>query len=158
MGGKTMADIKKIITRAVYGRRIQTFRNISKLATETENPVDVLGCIISESKILSSFIERDNERGKQVRANVKSDIHVWYRIGRDTRISKISAEFSDIIEVAQQGTESFSHEEVNVWIKEKPKCVDAIVAEGNLIIVQLEYALEAEIIGETTLTVKVFET
>lgn len=155
-----MEDTKKIITRAIYGNQIQTFRNTIRIATgEAGKLEDVLGCTINGARILSASIEGDDIKGKKVRVNVEFEIHIWYQTDSDTKVYKVDAESSDIIEIEKQGTERFSHEDVNVWMKEKPKCIDAAIIsekEGDLIAVQFEYVLEAEIIGETLLNVKVF--
>jgi hypothetical protein len=155
-------DTKKIITRAVYGNRIETFRNIVRITTgESEKLKDVLGCTINGAKVLGASIEGDNKKNIKIRADVESEIHIWYRTDNDTKVSKVDAKTSDIIEIEKQGTERFSHEEVSVWMKEKPKCVESTIIsekEGDLVAVQLEYVLEAEIIGETLLNVKVFKT
>lgn len=155
-----MEDIQKIITRAVYGNRIQTFRNIARIPSgKLEKFKDVLGSAVNGAKIVSASIEGDDKKGKKVRTDVEVELHIWYRSDNDTKVYKANAIFSDMIEVEKQGAEQFSHEDVKVWVKEKPKCVDtAIISEneGDLVAVQLEYALEAEIVGETLLKVKVY--
>jgi hypothetical protein len=120
----------------------------------------VLGCTINGARIISSSIDGNDNKGKKVRADVEAELHIWYRTDNDTKVYKADAIFSDMIEVEKQGAERFSHEDVKVWVKEKPRCVDtAIISEkeGDLVAVQLEYALEAEIVGETLLNVKVYK-
>lgn len=155
-----MEETKKIITKAVYGNRIQTFRNIVRVpAREGEMIKDVLGGTVSKAKILSTSIEEDDNRGIRVRVNAEHEIHIWYWSDNDTKVYKVNAESSDIIEIKKQGPENFSHVDVSVWMKEKPVYIDAAVIrenKGDQIAVQLEYTLEAEIIGETLLNVKVF--
>lgn len=157
-----MEDTRRIITRAVYGNRIQTFRNIVRIATgEGETLKDVLGCTINEARVLSASIDGDDTKGIKVGVNVEFEIHIWYRTDNDTKVSKVDAKSSETIEIEKQGAERFNLEEVSVWMKEKPKCVDTTIIsekEGDLVAVQLEYVLEAEIIGETLLNVKVFRT
>ncbi len=157
-----MEDTKKIITKAVYGNRIQTFRNTVRIATgEAEKLKDVLGCTINGSRVLNAFIEGEGKKSIKVRVNTEFEIHIWYRTDTDTKVSKFNANSSDLVEIEKQGTERFSHEEVSVWMKEKPKSVDTTIIsgkEGDLVAVQLEYVLEAEIIGETVLSVRVFKT
>jgi len=153
-------ETKKIITKAVYGNRIQTFRNIVRIPVrEGEMIKDVLGGTINRAKILSTSIEEDDNRGIKVRVNAEFEIHIWYWSDNDTKVYKVNAESSDIIEIKKQGPENFSHVDVSVWMKEKPEYIDAAVIgenKGDQIAVQLEYALEAEIIGETLLNIKVF--
>lgn len=155
-----MENTKKIITRAVYGTRAQAFRNSIRIAVdEAERMKDILGCAINGARVLNAAIEGDDIRGKKVRADVEFEIHIWYRTDQDTKVYKANAKSSDIIEVEKQGTGQFSQEDVKVWMKENPKYIDAAIVrenEGNLVAVQLEYVLEAEIVGETLLNVKVF--
>jgi hypothetical protein len=155
-------DIKRIITRAVYGNRIQTVRNTVRIAAgEPEKIKEVLGCAVNGARILDASIEEDVTKGKKVRVNAELEIHIWYRTDSDTKVYRTITETSDIVEVEKQGAERFSHEDVKMWMKEKPKCVGAALVsekEGDLVAVELEYVLEAEIIGETLLNVKVYKT
>ena len=155
-----MEDIKQIITRAVYGNRIQTYRNIARIATgELEKFKDFLGCYVNGAKVLSASIEEDDKKSKKVKVDVEFEIHIWYRTDNDTKVYKAYTRSSDMIEIEKQGSETFSREDAKAWIKEKPKCVDtAIISEkeGDLVAVQLEYVLEAEVLGETLLNVKVY--
>lgn len=155
-----MEDAKRIITRAVYGHKIQTFRNNVRIAlSEEENITNILGCTVTGAKISGSSIEDDDNKGKRVKVSLRLDIHIWYRSENDTKVSKANAEITNVVEIAKQGAEDYSNEEVKVWIRQIPKCVDKAAAaqtEGNFAAVQIESELEAEIIGETVLNVKVF--
>ncbi len=156
-----MEDTKKIITRAVFGHINQTFQNTVNIAiNEEDKHIDILGCKISGAKLLRSSIEGGNGESKKVKVSLGFGIHVWYKSKNETRISKVNAEHTDIIEIAKQGTENFSNEDVYVWIRGTPKCIDkpVVIQTGeNLVAVQIEYMLEAEVIGETVINVKVFE-
>lgn len=153
-----MRDNRKIITKAVYGRTAQVYRKVVRISYDQG---DVLGCTICKATVLRVCIESDDDQSKIVRAEVKFEMHIWYRQNRDSYVAKMSIEFADSIVILKRGTESFSDEKAFVLIKEKPKCLETINitnAEKNKIAVQIEYTLEAEIIGETILNVKVFET
>lgn len=154
-----MEDAKRIITRAVYGHKIQTFRNIVRIAVgEGERLTDILGCTVTGAMITGSSIEEDDGNGKKVKVSLKLDIHAWYRSENDTKVSKTSAEFTNVIVIAKQGPENYKNEEVKVLTRRMPKCVEKAVVqkEANLVEVQIESELEAEIIGETVLNIKVF--
>ncbi len=157
-----MDDNKKIITRAIYGNQIQTFRNIIRIATgEMETLKDVLSCTVNGAKILNASIEGRDKNSIKVRVNSEFEIHIWYMTDSDTNVYKVNAQSSDLIEIVKPGADRFTREEVNAWMKEKPKCIDTTIIsekEGNQVAVQLEYVLEAEIIGETLLNVKVYKT
>jgi hypothetical protein len=154
--------IRRIIANAVYGRKAQTFRKIIRVTAEQgDNNPDVLGCSVCGVEVLGSSLEDDAGVSKKVKARVKFDIHIWYRSENDTKVAKISTEFQDHIEVGNQGTEDFKHEQVRVWIKEEPKCMEPVLIgnpEGDQIAVEVEYVLEAEIIGEALLKLRVFDT
>ncbi|MGE5496070.1 MAG: outer spore coat protein CotE [Burkholderiales bacterium] len=156
-----MEDSKKIITRAVFGHINQTFRNTVNIAiNEEDKDIDILGCKISGAKVLRSSIEGYDGKSKKVKVDLSFGIHVWYKSKDDTRISKVNAVLTDIIDIEKQGTEDFSHEDVYVWIRGTPKCIGkpvVIEAEENMVAVQIEYMLEAEVIGQTVINVKVFE-
>ncbi len=157
-----MDGIRKIITNAVYGRKSQTFRKIIRVtARDGENHPDVLGARVCGATVLGCSIEGDTEKSKNVIAKVRFDIHIWCRTDNDSELAKISAEFSDHIEVAKQADEAFVKEKVNVWMKEQPKCFEPVVighSEKDRIAVEMEYVLETEITGEAMLRVRVFDT
>lgn len=155
-----MENTKKILTKAVYGNQIKTFRTVVRIpAGELEKLKDVLGGMVNRAKILSTAIEEDDNKGIKIRVDAEFEVHIWYLSENDTKIYKIDVKSSDMIVIEKQGAEQFNHEDLSVWIKEKPKCVDAAIIsekEGGLVSVQLEYVLEAEIIGEAVLNVKVY--
>ena len=155
-----MEEIKRIITRAVYGNRTQRFQNIVRIpAREMGKLKDVLGGMINGAKVLNTSIEEADNKGIQVRADVEFEVHIWYWSDNDTKVYKTDVKSSDVIAFEKQRSDRFSHEDVRVWMKEKPRFIGASIIrepEGDVVAVQLEYELEAEIIGEALLNVKVF--
>jgi hypothetical protein len=157
--GRIMEEIKKIIAKAVYGRGTQPFSKSIHIGTyEKKKPTEILGCIITDAEVLGYSYEGEAENGKTVRANGKFDVHLWYGLGGDTKVTRLTTKFSDIVTVHAQGAGKYSDEEVRAWIERAPACTKTAITdgpEGPGITVQTEYELGAEIIGQTSLNVKV---
>ena len=89
---------------------------------------------------------------------MKFDTHLWYGLGSDTKVAKVSTKFLDTVKINAQGSEQYSGEEVRAWIKQAPKCTKTSIIDGHegaSVNVQVEYELGAEIVGQTTLNVRV---
>lgn len=156
-----MEVIKKIIAKASYGQEIQAFKkDIFINTSDRKKPSEVLGCIITGAEILCCSLEENVKSGKGVNVNGRFDINLWYGIGGDTKVAKASTNFSDIIVISAQGEEKFNNEEVRAWIQKAPNYSGASITDRQEepgVLVQVEYELGAEIIGQTTLNVKVIQ-
>lgn len=156
-----MEEIKKIIAKASYGQDTQSFSKSIFISTyDKKKPVEVLGCIITDAEILSSTLEENVKKGKGVRVNGKFNVHLWYGQSGDTKVAKVGANFSDVVVIDAKGAEKFSGEEVKAWIKSAPKFSKATISESADepgVSVLAEYSLGAEIVGLTTLNVKVIK-
>jgi hypothetical protein len=156
-----MEEIKKIIAKASYGQDIQSFSKGILINTyDRKKPSEILGCIITDAEILSCALEQNVKRGKGVRVNGKFNVHLWYGLSGDTKIAKVSTNFSDIVMIDAQGAGAFKNEEVRTWIQKDPKYTGASIIEeqeGYGVKVLVEYELGAEIVGQTTLNVKVLK-
>jgi len=154
-----MEEIKKIIAKAAYGQGAKAFsKGIDINTYERKRPTQILGCIITDAEILGCSFEGNLEKGKAVRVNIKFDTHLWYALGSDTKVAKVSTKCSDVVTIGAQGAEAYSNEEVRAWIKQTPTCTDTSVAEGHDgagVRAQIEYELGAEIVGLTSLNVRV---
>ena len=154
-----MEEIKKIIAKAAYGQSSKVFSKSIDINTyERKRPAKILGCIITDVEISGCTFEGNVENGKAVRVNGKFDTHVWYGLNGDTKVAKASTKFSDVVTIYAKGAEVYSDEEIRAWIKEAPKCCGTSIVDGHesaCVKAQVEYELGAEIIGQTTLNVKV---
>ena len=106
-------------------------------------------------------IENVSDKSKKIKTEVQFDIHIWYRVDNVTKVIKMGTEFTDKFEIIKFGSGFYSNEEAFVWLKEDPRCLETIHIinpEKNQSAIQIEYTLGAEIIGDTALNVKVFET
>jgi len=154
-----MEQIKKIIAKAAYGQGTKAFsKGIDINTYERKRPTQILGCIITDAEISGCSFEGNVEKGKAVRVNIKFDTHLWYALGNDTKVAKASTKFSDVVTINEKGAEAYSDEEVRAWIKQAPKCTRTSVVDGHEgagVKAQIEYELGAEIVGLTTLNVRV---
>ncbi len=154
-----MEEIKKIIAKAAYGQGTKAFsKGIDINTYESDRPTQILGCIITDAEILGCSFEGNVVKGKAVRVNMKFDTHLWYALDGDTKVAKMSTKFSDVVTIGAQGAEEYSNEDVRAWIEQAPKCMGTSVTNGRdgaFIKAQIEYELGAEIVGMTTLSVRV---
>lgn len=156
-----MEVIKKIIAKASYGQNIQSFNKEIHINTyDRKKPSEILGCIITGAEILSCSLEENVKNGKGVRVNGKFDVNLWYGVSGDTKVAKVSADFSDVVAIHAKGAEKYSNEEVRAWIEKAPETAQTAIAGGQEetgVAVRVEYELGAEIIGQTALNVKVIQ-
>ncbi len=153
-----MEGNKEIIVRAVYGRTRLTFRKVIRM---TYDEGSVLGCTICGANAKVVSIENVSDKSKKIKTEVQFDIHIWYRVDNVTKVIKMGTVFTDKFEIIKFGSGFYSNEEAFVWLKEDPRCLETIHIinpEKNQSAIQIEYTLGAEIIGDTALNVKVFET
>lgn len=157
-----MEEIKKIIAKAAYGQGIKSFsKDIHININERKKPTEILGIAITNAEILSSAFEGNIKDGKVIRIKGAFDVHLWYALNGDTKVTKVSSKFSDIVMINGQDAEKYSHEEVRAWIQRTPKCSGTSIVEGPegpAVKATVEYELGAEVIGQTTLSVKVIYT
>jgi spore coat protein E len=157
-----MEEIKKIIAKAAYGQGTKPFRKDIHINTyDKKKPTEILGITITNAEILSSAFEGNIKNGKVVRIKGAFDVHLWYALNGDTKVTKVSTKFSDVVMVNGQDAEKYNNEEVRAWIQKTPKCSGTSIIdgpEGPGVKATVEYELGAEIVGQTTLSVKVINT
>jgi spore coat protein E len=157
-----MEEIKKIIAKAAYGQGSKSFsKDIHINTNERKKPTEILGIAITNAEIASSAFEGNIKNGKVVRIKGTFDVHLWYLMGGDTKVTKVSTKFSDIVMVHGQEAEKYNNEEVRAWIQKTPKCSGTAVIdgpEGPGVTATVEYELGAEVVGQTSLSVKVIYT
>ena len=157
-----MEEIKKIIAKAAYGQGTKSFsKDIHINTNERKKPTEILGISITNAEIVSSAFEGNMNNGKIVRVKGAFDVHLWYALNGDTKVAKVSTKFSDIVLVSGQEAEKYNNEEVRAWIQKTPKCSGTSITdgpEGSGVTATVDYELGAEIVGQTTLSVKVIYT
>jgi spore coat protein E len=154
-----MEEIKKIFAKAAYGQGTKSFRKEIHIHThERKRPAEILGILITDAEIISCTFEGDIKNGKAVRVNGTFDVHLWYALNGDTNAAKVNTKFSDIVMVYGQDAGKFVNEEVRAWIQKAPKCAGTSIindSEEPGVAATVKYELGAEIVGQTTLNVKV---
>lgn len=157
-----MEEIKKIIAKAAYGQGIKSFSKDIHINTyEGKEPAEILGIIINKAEISNYALEGNVKNGKIVRIKGTFDVHLWYALNGDTKVTKVSTKFSDIVIVSGHETEKYNNEEVRAWIQKTPQCSGTSIIdgpEGPGVTATVKYELGAEIVGQTTLNVKVIKT
>lgn len=157
-----MEEIKKIIAKASYGQGKKSFRkDINININERKKPTEILGIAFTNAEISSSAFEGNIKNGKVVRIKGTFDTHLWYALNGDTKVAKTSTKFSDIVMVTGQDAEKYNNEEVRGWIQKTPTCSGTSIVdnpEGPGVTATVEYELGAEVVGQTTLSVKVLYT
>ena len=157
-----MEEIKKIITKAAYGRNTKAFsRDIHINTYERKTPAEILGIGITNAEIVSCAIEENISNGKTVRVRGTFDVHLWYALNGDTKVAKVGTKFSDIVMVYGKEPEKYNNEEVRAWFQKIPKCSRTSIIdgpEGSGVKAMVEYELGAEIVGQIALNVKVIYT
>lgn len=157
-----MEEIKKIIAKAEYGQGTKSFRKDIHINTyERKQPTEILGIIITNAEILSCALEGNTENGKVVKVKGTFDVHLWYALNGDTKVAKVSTKFSDNVMVYGQEAEKYDNEVVRAWIQKNPNCSRTSITDGPKgpgVTASVEYELGAEIMGQTTLNVKVINT
>jgi len=154
-----MEEIKKIIAKAAFGQGTESFRKEVHINTEErKKPAEILGTIITNAAISSCTLEGNVSNGKAVRIKGTFDVHLWYTQNGDSKAVKTGAKFSNVVMVYGQEAEKYSNEEVRAWIQKAPECLGTTIVdspEGSGVKAAVEYELGAEVVGLTTLNVKV---
>lgn len=156
-----MEEIKKIIAKTAYGQGTKSFSKDIYINTNGKKPTEILGISITNAEISSYAFEGNIKNEKIVRVKGTFDVHLWYALNGDTKVAKVNTKFSDIVMVFGQEAEKYNNEEIRAWIQKTPKCSGASISdgpEGLGVTATVEYELGAEIVGQTTLSVKVFYT
>lgn len=153
-----MEEIKKINAKAAYGQGTKSFRKDININTiKGKKPTEILGIIITNAEILGCALEGNIKNGKVVRVNGTFDVHLWYALNGDTKVTKVSAKFSDAVIVSGHEEEKYYNENVRAWIQKSPQCSGTSIIdspEGPSVTATVKYELGAEIVGQTTLNVK----
>lgn len=156
-----MEEIKKILAKAAYGQGTKSFSKDININTEGKKPTEILGIFITNAEIVSYALEGNINNGKVVKIKGKFDVHLWYALNGDTKVTKGSAKFSDIVIVSGQEAEKYNNEEVRAWIQKTPQCSGTSIIdgpEGPGVTATVKYELGAEVVGQTTLSVKAIYT
>ncbi len=156
-----MEGARKIITKAIYGHKTQEFEKTIEIgAAEGLGPEMVLGGTVTGMEISECSMKHKSSNGCEVVVSGEYEVHIWYQTGNETKIFKEKIQFDNLIAVTTPpDAEAVGHQEMRTWIENQPKCASKLVAhknpDKNIISVKISYTLGVEIIGESTLYVKI---
>ncbi|AOT71520.1 outer spore coat protein CotE [Geosporobacter ferrireducens] len=162
MDKKNEGRMRTIITTAVCGNASHIYQTtIHITGNENADPSRVLGCTITNAKIVDSKFENSNIKNINVRVNGQFEIHVWYEANGDTKISKNIAKFSELIQVENiegisLSTETDHKSSIITKINKDPVSLGTSVVNISgvpTIAIQVEYELGVEVVGEVRLEV-----
>ena len=159
-------NIRTILTKAVCARGIQLCQSTIYIHPEEDIELkQVLGCFIADTIITKSECENFCSENIDIIVEGEFKVHIWYGTNEDTRISKGSAKFSEIISVENlEGTIYHKKEDLNknisTWINKKPVCVGSMVVNKNgtsTVAIQVEHELGVEVVGEAKINIRSYK-
>ncbi|AOT71522.1 outer spore coat protein CotE [Geosporobacter ferrireducens] len=162
MDKENAGRMRTIITTAVCGNASDVYQTtIHITGNENADPSRVLGCTITNAKIVDSKFENSNIENINVRVNGQFEIHIWYEVNGDTKISKNIAKFSELIQVENIEGISFIEEKCFnqlIIAKINKKSISLGTSVVNIsgvptLAIQVEYELGVEVVGEVRLKV-----
>ncbi|AOT71534.1 hypothetical protein Gferi_19555 [Geosporobacter ferrireducens] len=165
MDKKNAGSMRTIITTAVCGNASHIYQTtIHITGDENADPSRVLGCTITNAKIIDSKFENFNRKNINVSVNGQFEIHVWYEANGDTKISKNIAKFSELIQVENiEGINFIEEKHFNQLIiarinKEPVSLGTSIVNVSGVptIAIQVEYELGVEVVGDARVTISTY--
>ena len=145
-----MSDIREIVTKAVIGKGKKKFHLVSALSPEFE-PNSILGCWLINHK----FMAKKAENSVEVMGSY--DVNVWYSYDNNTKTNVVvnTIDYHDIVTVTRIIRDClYEGDEIIARTIQQPTCLDARIEEG-VIIVEVEFELIVEIIGETKMRVSI---
>ncbi|HAX73416.1 MAG TPA: outer spore coat protein CotE [Firmicutes bacterium] len=146
-----MNEIREIVAKAVVGKGKKRFCIPTELCPEYE-PNSILGCWIINHKFIAK--KSDNN---VVEVLGSYDVNVWYSHDGNTKTSVVVSrvEYEDDVKIHRTIRECmFESDEVIARTVQQPTCVDARIEESG-IVVDVEFELVAEVIGETKMRVSI---
>lgn len=145
-----MNDIREIVTKAVIGKGKKKFCIVSELSPEFE-PNSILGCWLINHKFMAK--KCDN----LVEVMGCYDVNIWYSHESNTKTNVVvsTIDYKDNVQVNRIIRDClYEGDEIIARTIQQPTCLDARI-EGNVIIVEVEFELIVEIIGETKMRVSI---
>ncbi len=149
-GGIKMNDIREIVTKAVIGKGKKKFTLESDLLPEF-SPNSILGCWLINHKFMAK--KCDN----LVEVMGYYDVNVWYSHDQNTKTNVVvsTIEYKDTVQVNRIIRDClYEGDEIIARTLQQPTCLDARIEDGA-IVVEVEFELIVEIIGETKMRVSI---
>ncbi len=160
------AGFKRIITKAVYGRKKASLTSQVELPIGGEpRPVAVLGQVIANPRIIGAEVTGSgsstggSDAVRAVRVTGGLDLHIWYRTHEDTRVVRMPVQFTEDIVVPPPGDEPFRDLTATAHVTGRPECTEVellgTTATGRVFRARVKLDVDVEIVGITELNVQV---
>ena len=147
-------EFREIVTKAVCGKG-RKFTQATHTVTPSHAPSSILGCWIINHEYNA------RKRGENVEISGTYDANLWYSYNDNTKTEVVTEEISyhDVIRLSSKDENCISDDlEVIARVLQQPNCLEATISpNGNKVVVQVEREFLAEVIGETKVSVQVFE-
>lgn len=146
-----MNDIREIVTKAIIGKGKKRFAITSPIGG-LENSVDsILGCWIINHK----FGARKGQNTVDIKGSY--DINVWFAYDDNTKteVARQTIDYDEVVNVHRLIRDClYEGDEVIARPIQQPTCMDARI-EGSEILVEVEFEIVVEVIGETKMRVAI---
>ncbi|MEK4245310.1 outer spore coat protein CotE [Psychrobacillus sp. FSL K6-2684] len=145
-----MKYLRHIVTKAVVAKGKKRTESCETLRPPN-TPSSILGCWVINHTYQSK------KHGKFVEVTGKFDINVWYAHHDHSKTSVFTetVNYKDRIKLSFRDKDS-TGEEVHVRVIQQPNCTEAIIVNGQFQ-VTVERELLAEVVGETTVCIQVYD-
>lgn len=156
-----MEGTRKIITKAIYGHKTERFeKKIEIGANDGAGPEKVLGGTVTGMDIKECVLKQKTASGCQVEISGEYGVHIWYQTDETTKIFKEMISFKNVLDVlTPPEEETVGHQEMRTWVEKQPECSQKLIKQAktdeNIIEVTITYDLGVEIIGESSMYVKI---
>jgi len=153
-------SFREIITKAVCGTGQKNFQYTELLTIPGGRvPSSILGSSVTRLKLTEPLVTETTGDGKKnVRASGTLDINVWYSYNGDqaTDVAKDTVKFTEIIPISDLDEGILGQVEARAVLVKTPQCHKTVIVENNLIQVDVELGIYAEIVGETKVFVHAY--
>ena len=160
-GGARSRGYREILTKAVCGTGAKTFR-LERILTLPEGnvPGEILGCLFTQvSEPEASPPEGSGPNMVSVPISGRFDVNVWYSYNnrQGTALAKETVRYTEFIPITEWSSTALGSLEAKVRTVQVPECSDVSIVSHNRVRVAVEFSVQAEVIGETKISIEVFD-
>ncbi|SFF98422.1 spore coat protein E [Desulfotomaculum arcticum] len=151
---------REIITKAICGNAKKFFR-LSQFIDipEGQHPTDVLGTTITMLELTNNTGISEAMSREEPGINISGtfEVHVWYAHKNSTDVARQNVQFEEIIPISEFEKGIISLVDAKVEIIKSPECLESTITKDNKIKINVELGVYAEIVGETKVSVCIYE-
>ena len=160
-GGIKSKGYTEIITKAVCGSGQKTFRLERVLSMPEGHTLEsILGSVLTQvSRPEAAIPQRSGADLAMVPVAGRFEINVWYAHSghRSTALARETVRYTEMVPVTEWSSVALGTLEASATMLRKPECVELGSTGDNRIRVAVEFTVQAEVIGETKVSVEVFD-